>query len=413
VTGISWYEAAAYAEFVGKSLPTVYHWSKASGTTATGFIAPVSNLEGHGLAPVGEFLGLGPFGTYDMAGNAKEWCWNATDESRYILGGAWNEPVYMFTDGDAQQPFERSPNFGVRLVKYQSPPPVTSLAPVPWPYRDFTKEKPVPENIFQVYKGLYNYDKTALSARTETVDDGSEYWRKEKITFDAAYGNERVIAYLYLPKNVPPPYQCIVYFPGSGALYERSSQELPLWRIGYLIKAGRALVFPIYKSTYERGDNLRNDVQNRTTLYRDHVIDWSKDFSRTLDYLETRKDIRLDKLGYYGTSWGAVLAPIMLAVDSRIKVAVLASGGLLFQRTLPEVDPFNFAPHVRMPVLMVNGRYDYFFPVETSQVPFFRLFGTPEKDKRKLIVDSGHVLPNDLLIKEVLDWFDRYLGPVK
>jgi formylglycine-generating enzyme required for sulfatase activity len=26
VTGVSWYEAAAYAEYAGKSLTTVYHW---------------------------------------------------------------------------------------------------------------------------------------------------------------------------------------------------------------------------------------------------------------------------------------------------------------------------------------------------------------------------------------------------
>ncbi len=413
VTGISWYEAAAYAEFVGKSLPTVYHWSKASGTEATGFIAPMSNFEGRGLAPVGKFLGLGPFGTYDMAGNAKEWCWNVAGDNRYILGGAWNEPVYMFTDGDAQPPFKRSPEFGVRLVKYKSPPPRASLASIPWPYRDLSKEKPVPESIFQVYKGLYTYDKTALNARTETADDSSDYWRKEKITFDGAYGNERMIAYLYLPKNVPPPYQCIVYFPGSGAIYERSSQDLPMMRTGYLIKSGRAFVWPIYKSTFERGDNLQNDIQNRTSLYRDHVLDWSKDLDRTLDYIETRKDIRTDRIGYYGISWGSALAPIMLSVDDRVKVAVLVGGGLEFQKTLPEVDPLNFAPHVRIPVLMVNGRYDYFFPVETSHVPFFRLFGTPEKDKRDVIFDSGHVPPNDLLIKEALDWFDRYLGPVK
>ncbi len=413
VTGISWYEAAAYAEFIGKSLPTIYHWSKASGTEATGFIAPMSNFEGRGLAPVGKFSGMGPFGTYDMAGNAKERCWNAAGDRRYILGGAWYEPVYMFTDGDAQSPFERSPNYGVRLAKYKSRPADASLAAIPRAYRDFSKEKPVPENIFQVYKGLYNYDKTVLNPRTEAVDDGSEYWRKEKITFDAAYGNERMIAYLYLPKNVPPPYQCIVYFPGSGVIYERSSQELPMTRTGYLVKSGRAFVWPVYKSTFERGDNLRDDIQSRTTLYRDHVIAWSKDLGRTLDYLETRKDFRPDKFGYYGLSWGSALAPIMLAVDNRIKAAVLVGGGLEFQRTLPEVEPFNFAPNVRIPVLMVNGRYDYFFPVETSHVPFFRLFGTPEKDKRDVIFDSGHVPPNDLLIREVLDWYDRYLGPVR
>ena len=43
----------------------------------------------------------------------------------------------------------------------------------------------------------------------------AENWKSEKITFAAAYGNERVIAYLFLPKKAQPPLQTVVYFPGS------------------------------------------------------------------------------------------------------------------------------------------------------------------------------------------------------
>ncbi len=88
VTGVSWYEAVAYSDFVGKSLPTVYHWNEASGTWAASEIAPISNFGSKGLASVGSYRGLGPHGTYDMAGNAKEWCWNVSgnQDKRYILG---------------------------------------------------------------------------------------------------------------------------------------------------------------------------------------------------------------------------------------------------------------------------------------------------------------------------------------
>ena len=44
VTGVSWYEAAAYAEFRGKSLPTLRHWVQAAGTPQGGSIIPLSNL---------------------------------------------------------------------------------------------------------------------------------------------------------------------------------------------------------------------------------------------------------------------------------------------------------------------------------------------------------------------------------
>ena len=43
----------------------------------------------------------------------------------------------------------------------------------------------------------------------------------------------------------------------------------------------------------------------------------------------------------------------------------------------------------------------------------FSLLGTPLKDKRHVVFEAGHVPPNDLMVKEVLDWLDRYQGPVR
>ena len=55
-------------------------------------------------------------GAYDMAGNVKEWCLNeAGPGKRYIMGGAWDDPTYMFNDPDARSPFERSANFRIPL----------------------------------------------------------------------------------------------------------------------------------------------------------------------------------------------------------------------------------------------------------------------------------------------------------
>ena len=111
----------------------------------------------------------------------------------------------------------------------------------------------------------------------------------------------------------------------------------------------------------------------------------------------------------------AWLAPIFLAQDNRYRVAVLRLGGLAAWRFSPAFDTFNFLPRVRLPVLMINGRYDYLFPHETSQVPMFETLGTPPEDKRHVVFNTAHNTygHRNEVIREILDWLDRYLGPVE
>ena len=107
------------------------------------------------------------------------------------------------------------------------------------------------------------------------------------------------------------------------------------------------------------------------------------------------------------------MGAILPALEPRVKVVLVESGGLYSEKTLPEVDQINFAPRVKQPVLMINAHYDHFFPLETAQVPLFHFFGAPEKDKRHVVEEGWHVLPRHLVIREALPWLDRYLGPVK
>ena len=76
VNGVSWYEAAAYAEFAGKSLPTIYDWHYAATVRVQDYIIPLSNFGTDGRAKVGAFESISAHGADDMAGNVKEWCWN-------------------------------------------------------------------------------------------------------------------------------------------------------------------------------------------------------------------------------------------------------------------------------------------------------------------------------------------------
>jgi cephalosporin-C deacetylase-like acetyl esterase len=311
-------------------------------------------------------------------------------------------------------PFDRSETNGFRCVKYAADLAQTVTAvidPVSFS-RDFTRKNPVGDEIFQIYKNYFLYDSTALNAAVESVDESMAHWRKETVTFNAAYGNERVIAHLFLPQNAVAPYQTVIYYPGAQAFRLRSSENLAELALrDFIPRTGRALVYPVYKGTYERGNGTQPSGDTRA--FRDLMIQQVKDFGRTIDYLQSREDIDTNRLAYMGVSTGAENGPIFTALEQRLKASVLIWGGFYKNKPLDEVDPLNFAPHARIPVLMINGRYDFIYPLETSQRPLFRLLGAPEKDKRHAIFDSGHVTPMNEVIKETLNWLDQYLGPVQ
>ena len=368
VRGVSWYEAAAYAEFAGKALPTVHHWLRASSPLATASILELSNFDGKGPVRAGSTQGLGPFGTLDMAGNVKEWCFNRTGDKRYTLGGAWDEPVYHYQTPDAQQPLARSERFGFRCARYERPPEAALLSPVERIWRDYSKVKPVDERGFDLIRSVYAYDRAELKAESRPVPRGSPHWSLEKASFDAAYRGERVIAYLYKPTRVAPPYQTVVFYPGSAAEV-LPSHEIDLLYMEFVIRSGRAVLFPIYEGMYERRFEAPLPAGARR---RDSVIRSYQDLARSLDYLQARGDVDTGKIAYLGMSLGATRGVIFTALDTRFATSILLSGGFSESSAPPEIDLPNFALRVRTPTLMLNGRDDFRFPtrgVSEGDVP--------------------------------------------
>jgi eukaryotic-like serine/threonine-protein kinase len=414
VAGVSWYEASAYAAFAGKSLPTVYHWTCAAEPAGASLVVPGSNFRSAGTRPVGDPRASSGWGTTDMAGNVKEWCSNESkDGKRYILGGGFGEPDYMFVNVDARSPWDRAPNFGFRCVKLKGPPAEETARKIEPPFRDYLKEKPATDEVFRAYRSLFSYDKAELAPKVEERKEAPD-WIREKVSFNAAYGGERVIAYVFTPKNARPPHQAVVYFPGGGALQipKLDPEELE-GAYDFLVRSGRTFVLPLYKGHFERQAGLKPGGKP-LGKWRDQAIMQVKDLERTIDYLESRSDVDASRLAYLGFSMGGAISPLMLANEQRFKAAILTSGGFWFRTPLPEVDWLNFVGHVTVPVLMLNGRFDDYFPYETSQLPMFRLLGTPAKDKKQILYPAGHGdLPRKDEVRETLDWLDKYLGPVK
>jgi dienelactone hydrolase len=158
-----------------------------------------------------------------------------------------------------------------------------------------------------------------------------------------------------------------------------------------------------------------SNLSETPLIYRDWAIRMAKDMRRSIDYLKTRDDIDSRKIGYYGYSFGSLIGPIMLAVEDRIDTGIFVHGGLLSIELPRSFDMALYAQRVRVPVLMLNGAEDVIAPVKTSQLPMYELLKEANGDTDHKLYPGGHgqfTLFYEQIRSDVLDWLDRYLGPV-
>ena len=113
-----------------------------------------------------------------------------------------------------------------------------------------------------------------------------------------------------------------------------------------------------------------------------------------------------------GAADGVIHATLL---QDRLKTVVLLDGGFFMETPSSGRDQADFAPRLKLPVLMVNGRYDYTFSLELAQDPLFNMLGTPAADKQHVVLDTSHDVTEQTpqLSKAVLGWLDKYLGQVR
>jgi serine/threonine protein kinase/formylglycine-generating enzyme required for sulfatase activity/dienelactone hydrolase len=428
VTNISWYEAAAYAAFRGKQLPTIFQWEKAardSNSSALasfmpwGFFYPGESLQRRanfdidGPLPVNSSeFGMSPFGVYNMAGNVSEWCLNELSSGYAATGGAWGQPSYTFAEYANYPGLYSSDKVGFRCVR-NAPGATGDQGGMHIELKDeIPNYTPSSDADFARWQKTYDYEKTPLDPQVVEVKETAD-WTRERITFNGADG-QRAIAYLYLPKNYPQPFQVIHVVPaGDVASGVRSLPESMEDRIAPLIKSGRAAFGVVINGYIER---LRPQgyvpPDPGTVEYRERSVNWITDVRRGLDYLETRKEIDPTRIAFFGPSAGARIGLILAAVETRYRTVVLMGAGVSKRdsQAIPEASTVNFAPHIRGPKLMVNGRYDEDTPLKTQGEPLFRLLREP---KRSIIFDGGHIPPIEFLVTKMNDWFDETMGPIR
>lgn len=104
----------------------------------------------------------------------------------------------------------------------------------------------------------------------------------------------------------------MIFRGGSNFAAIKSIDDQSLSDFDFLIRAGRAVAIPVFKGSLhrDRQDSIGMPVTVGAAIsplgYRDILIQWIKDLSWTIDYIETRDDLDAATVAFFGFSWGGL-----------------------------------------------------------------------------------------------------------
>ena len=418
VTGISWFEARAFAKFKNLDLPNIFQWTYASGIpdnvmTVDQGVTNNSNYDSTQLRVVsnneGSYNGLNNIG-----GNVKEWALNSNGEKKEkysIMGGAYNESSYTFNNYYSLSPFDRAIGNGFRLSKNLTNSNQSNLDNeiIPDFKRNFDDLEDVSDEVFEVYKSQFDYNQP-LNSKTTNIENFQDGYTAQKFEMETTYeSDEKLTGYIVFSNKFKDKYNPVIVFPNAGSIGNNSDSNFPNLDLKHLLDEGYAIINPMYYNTYNREKTIRTFWASDSNEYKDAIIKIGQDYKRTLDYIESRNDFNFNKMSYFGYSWGSTTSNYLLAIDDRIKAAVICVGGLMLQKSKKEVEAHYYIRRIKTPILHIIGKEDGIFGYEENYKPWKKLIGTP-KDKLKLIEleNVGHGLPWDTIIKHHSNWIKAH-----
>lgn len=421
VTGISWFEARAYARYKNLNLPNIFQWTYASGIpenamTVDQSVTNNSNYDSSQLREVsnseGSYNGLNNIG-----GNVKEWVLNPNGEQKEkfsIMGGAFNESSYTFNNYYSLSPFDRAIGNGFRLSKnLTNTQSNLDNKVIPEFQRNFDDLVDVSDEVFDVYKSQFEYKEKQLNSTTTNIEDFQPGYTAQKFEMETTYeSEENLFGYIVYSNKFKDKYNPVIIYPNAGSIGTNRDDWLPnslLNQYKYLIDEGYAIIHPIYYNTFSREKVLKTFWASESEDYKNAIIKIGQDYKRSLDYIESRNDFDFSNMSYFGYSWGSTTSNYLLAIDERIKAAVICVGGLMLQKSKREVEAHYYIRRINVPILHIIGKEDGIFGYEENYKPWKKLIGTP-KEKLKLIeLDNvGHGLPWDTIVKHHSNWIKTH-----
>jgi len=279
-------------------------------------------------------------------------------------------------------------------------------------YAQTEELKPLPETTLRAVLTFLDVDRAApLDAHVVGRDEALGFPR-EKIVFSGARA-QRVPAYLSLPKlSAPVP---LVLLQHGGAFSKEAWWAAGGFHNGEaltrrLLLAGFAVAALDAYGHGERSSGVDYASirtmwfeEKRWPVFRDMYVQTTGDHRRFLQYLESRSELDLARVGTIGLSMGGVTSIYLAAAEPRVQIVVTGSSALADAWLYP-IAPVNLAPALaHAQVLLLAGTND---PLVPSAATAALAAALPAATHRVRLWESGHQLPTEYT-EEAYEWVVR------
>jgi dienelactone hydrolase len=274
--------------------------------------------------------------------------------------------------------------------------------------------------------------RTPLQPQTLEVREFPGY-RREKVVFESRPGMY-VLAYLLTPKSGTAPYAAVVSIPGHGrgvddvvGIDEQGRDRAVKTGYAYdyaiqIVEHGMAAVaiepigFGCRRDAITKAKGLTTSACQPTAgaalLLGETMVGWRVwDVMRTIDWIATRRELDVNRVGCMGCSGGGTITTFTSALDTRIKAALVSCYLNTFRDCIMSISHCidNYVPGILnwaemydvagliAPRAMFSeaGDRDNIFPVAASRASWQRVkkiydvFGAGEKTEQE-VFDGPH-----------------------
>jgi uncharacterized protein len=275
-----------------------------------------------------------------------------------------------------------------------------------------------PGSLQNHQRDVYAYDKSMPLLDTVVVRSDNEDFISYHVVFQSI-NHKKVTAILSIPKGNEGTWPVIILLHGLG---DRKTVDYIQAGHDFYIRQGYAVFRPDLDNHGERQtDKFSFSLTSKTRYRSREVIRQSVvDLQRSLDYLESRKEIDMERTGFFGISLGGIIGIVFCAIDDRLKVPVIALAGgqlnlmygsdALSKETstfLETIDPILYVKDIHpRPLLMINAENDEVVPPITSKL----LFSQAKEPKKIIWYEAKHRnIPLQEAYQEGLNWFQKHM----